>query len=434
MSRSSLPRHRDAISTHAPDVSPSRRRSTFGARMPAEDNPPFLLMAVVIGIGLVLLLASLVGNPSGLGAHSTRGRNPLTLPPPVATSTSPAPGATGTPTASIGAPVTFGPLATATTPAVKVPPPAAKAVAKTGRVTVCGQFLCRDGSRWVFYGASVFGSLDQPSRIVSLASSADLNVIHITDFLDDDGSLDEATDEKAWREVDSMIAAAGHAGLHAEIDLSGFLALLKSNDKNPFTFDWEPFLRFVTNRVNTVSGRTYKKDPTISIIALAGKADAPSSDDDDVSTGQITSFFSRTLAQLAALAPDVVRSSGGLLHLEPGSGIDWQAIMRDPNNQVCEVRVYKDADRTAASNVADFCGRLKKPWLIEEFGFDQKIGDSKRAGEFQKVYDLERGKGGSGAAFWNLGFEIIGEDGKKETFDVNTKTPLTFRTVQRNAP
>jgi hypothetical protein len=306
----------------------------------------------------------------------------------------------------------------------------------TRRITVCGQWLCQDGVRWYFYGASVYGGYAQPERAVALATSARLNVIRISDFLDSAAPLSAALDEAQWRRVDAMIAAAGRAGLHVELDLSTYRNLLQSNRVNPYTHDWLPFLRFVTGRVNTVDGRPYRNDPTVAVIALAGEVDQPitGSNPLGITSEQVTSFFGRSLGQLAELDPGVLRSTGGLLHLESDSGIDWRTIMSDPQNQICEIHNYSQGDRTATSLVAAYCAGLGKPWLTEEFGLNQTDGDARRSGEFQSMFDLQTQNGSAGVAFWNLGFELIDVDGKTDTFDVNPGTPLTFKTVQDNAP
>lgn len=313
---------------------------------------------------------------------------------------------------------------------------AVKFGASSGYVTVCGTNLCLNGATWYMYGASVYQGLNNPSATITQAQTAKLNMIRITDFIDTSAGPSGATDEAHWRKVDSMIAAASQANLKVLLDLSTYRNMLKKSNINPYTYDWQSFLSFAMTRTNTVSGKAYKDDPTIAIVALAGEVDPPNSSNNPlgVTQQQVTDFYNRTLAQLAATGSRAVRTSGGLLQLSWNSGIDWRTIMSDPNNQICNIHDYSQADQNYTPTVASYCAGLNKPWITEEFGFNQTDGDNTRASEFQGMYDLQKTNHAAGVAFWNLGTEVVGVNGKTETFDVNSSTPLTMQVVQQNAP
>lgn len=305
-----------------------------------------------------------------------------------------------------------------------------------GYVAVCGKGLCINDSPWYMYGASVYQGLNNPNAIITQAQTAKLNTVRITDFIVTAAGLSGASDEAHWRKVDALLAAASQANLKVLLDLSTYRNMLKKSSINPYTYNWQSFLNFVMTRTNTINGRSYKDDPTIAIVALAGEVDPPNSSNNPlgVTQQQVTDFFSRTLAQLAATGSRALRTSGGLLQLSWNSGIDWRAIMADQNNQICNIHNYSQADQNYTPTVATYCDGIGKPWITEEFGFNQTDGDSSRANEFQAMYNLQKNNHSAGVAFWNLGTEVVGVNGKTETFDVNTSTPLTLQVVQQNAP
>lgn len=313
---------------------------------------------------------------------------------------------------------------------------ALKFSANTGYVTVCGTNLCLNGTTWYMYGASVYQGLDNPSSTISQAQTAKLNMVRITDFLDIPSGVAGSTDEARWRKVDGMIAAASQANLKVLLDLSAFRNTLEKNGTNPYTYNWQSFLNFAMTRVNTVSGRTYKDDPAIVAVALAGEVEAPNGGSNPlgVTQQQVTDFFSRTLAQLAATGTKSLRTTGGLMQLSWNSGIDWRTIMSDPNNQICNMHDYSQGDQDYTPTVANYCAGIGKPWITEEFGIRQNEGDSTRASRFQTMYNLQKTNHAAGVAFWNLGTEVVGVNGKTETYDVNPNTPLTLQVVQQNAP
>ena len=109
------------------------------------------------------------------------------------------------------------------------------------------------------------------------------------------------------------------------------------------------------------------------------------------------------------------------------SGIDWQAIFALPDNAVCDIKTYgRMVDFVA--KVSAFCGSHNKPWIDEEFGWQQSLGDDVRAKQFASTNRLIRDHHGSGELFWNLGYQV-----KPATYDIGTMTPLTFSAVVAGA-
>jgi hypothetical protein len=305
-------------------------------------------------------------------------------------------------------------------------------------VSACGTALCLAGRPWYLYGASDLGGLDDPDARASLSVAARLNTLRVVNFLDEHGSVGGAPyDAARWARVDAAIAAAGSAGLHVVLDLSTYRNLLRNAGLNPYTYDWGPFVAFVTQRSNTVSGMRYADDPTIALVSVAGEVEPLHTPANalGITTQEVTSFFERTLGEWRALDAHHLLSSGGLLQLDWDSGIDWRAIFGLANDGVCSVHDYSTADQTVTTPaVAAYCASLGKPWITEEFGWDQAIGDANRAAGFSAMYGLQLRYLAAGVAFWNLGTQVMGAGGVVDTHDVNPSTPLTWSAVQTNAP
>jgi hypothetical protein len=264
---------------------------------------------------------------------------------------------------------------------------------------------------------------------VARAQAAGLNTIRIVNPLNEGGSVaTEPTREAAWVRVDALIAAAEQADLLVILDLSTYRNLLYRNNINPYTRDWKPFLTFVANRTNTVSGRVYKEDPTIAIVSLAGEVEPPNGSQNTlgVTKAQVTEFFRVAGAAWKSLDTNHILSSGGLLQLDWDSGIDWKAIFGLSSMDICSIHNYSSNDSTKTTPaVAAHCASIGKPWINEEFGWVQSIGDSTRAANYRAMYDRQRTYNSAGAAFWNLGPEVTGA-----SHDVNQQTPLTWAVVR----
>lgn len=130
---------------------------------------------------------------------------------------------------------------------------------------------------------------------------------------------------------------------------------------------------------------------------------------------------------MLALAGCAGASAGGQQRDSPDSGIDWRTIFALPSNDVCSIHVYSPHDeRTALPAVASYCRQMGKPWITEEFGWEQSIGDRQRADNFARIYDLQGKHHSAGVGFWNLGAETAAS-----TFSVNESTPMTLRIVRQ---
>jgi hypothetical protein len=316
-------------------------------------------------------------------------------------------------------------------------------------VSVCVTHLCVNGTPWYMTGASIYnpglrpeqsGYLN-PAGTVALAQQAGLDTIRLVNYFSDTG-VPESTPyaETAWVQVDQMIADAGAAGLHIDLDLSDYRNILWNNCVNPYTHDWTKFISFVASRRNTVTGRIYAHDPTIATLGISGEPlpvgrhsfFAPAAGQGctlSYSTQQLTTFYARTTGLWKQLGASVPVNPGGLGYLnEPTSGIDWKAIFALPTVDLCDIKTYGGM-LAYARTVGAYCTSIGKPWIDEEFGWEQSDGDAQRAAELAGACSKVFGEGSSGAAVWNLGYQIAAT-----SYDIGPGTPATLASVRSCRP
>jgi hypothetical protein len=325
---------------------------------------------------------------------------------------------------------------------------------KPSFVTRCGTSFCLEGRPWVPYGASVtiykypqdLPPRGEPEKTMALAKHANLNIVRIVNWLHEEN--DPATEpyrDDHMRVVDQYIAAAGARGLKVAIDSSTYYNTLRNHNINPFTHDWSQFFEFMTNRVNTVTGKVYKDDPTIAFWFVAGEVDAP--EKYGMTKTDYVAGWKAMLTAGQSRDTNHLWATGGFLGLNGNSPIPWQDVFALPENDYCSIHVYSQPDQDdTIPKVANYCASIGKPWLNEEFGAEQwqgdwtpctsqtYCGDRRRADTFQRVYDKSRAFHAAGMLFWNLGFEVRGVNKSGETADVNPQTPLTWEVVLKNAP
>ena len=265
------------------------------------------------------------------------------------------------------------------------------------------------------------------------AQAAHLNTIRITNWLHEEPGNDPY-EESRWVIVDMTLAQAAAARLHAILDLSTYRNFLYNSGVNPYAQDWSTFISFVANRRNTITGVAYRDDPTIALVGFAGEVDGIKGNTDPRSptTAQLNAFYQRSFGEWRALDTRHLLEPGGLLHYSWDSGIDWRTIFSYAD--VCSIHNYSSADTDATPTVAAYCASIGKPWITEEFGWSQAVGDATRAQNFQAMYALQRTNHAAGVAVWYLGGQLAGVNGVTETYDVNTATPLTWNTMVASAP
>jgi hypothetical protein len=316
-------------------------------------------------------------------------------------------------------------------------------------VEVCGMSLCVHGHAFTIHGGTAYNQYGDPAAEVALAKQAGLNVLEIVEYETHHHELSDATSEATWTRVDNFIAAAKANGLLVILNFSSYGQSLQASGIKPTTTDWRPFLSFVTNRINTVTGIKYSEEPAIAMYELIGEVDAPNYHNETRgTTAETTAFFRRTLAQLKALDPNHLASSGGMSYInDPNSGIDWQQIMADQNNDLCDVEINSLPDRNiSVPNVSKYCRGIGKPWFLSAWSACQGAktgphdinhwpgGDLDMAAHAVDMYQVERNAhpappapavAAVGSDFWNLA--ATGSCGLGPSY------PQTFAVLERYA-
>lgn len=274
------------------------------------------------------------------------------------------------------------------------------------------------------YRGSAWLRADFPSYInhmLDLAVAAHLNTIRATDFLND--APDWRTPQ-VWLNLDSLLCQAQARGMHVIISLTTFGNRLRKAGQFPYNpTDWQAYLTFV--------GQRYQHVAAIAYYAIAGEALPPKGHDPLRPTAdQLVAFYRATAATLAqADGGNHLISTGGLSFLNADYGIPWQTIFALPHIDLAAIHVYSTGDRDISlPMVAAWAAQQSKPFMLEEFGFRQNMGDAARAAAFADIAQRARAVGAAGLGFWNLGPEVA-----PQSYDISPSTPLTWEAVQQAA-
>jgi hypothetical protein len=253
------------------------------------------------------------------------------------------------------------------------------------------------------------------------ASQNGMNTVRPTDFL---AGVTDWRDAATWRNLDHLVAAAGARHMLVIMDLSAYRNFLRRSGRLPYDITaWISFLDFVGSR--------YALAPAIAYYSVAGEIEPPNGDDPARATPDgYVSFFRAVLARLhAADRGHHLVSAGGLNHLQATSGIPWQTLFDLPGADLAALHVYSDDDRqSVVPAVSAWAAQQRKPVVIEEFGFQQDLGDEGRAAAFRDTYELGRRSGVAGVVFWNLGPQL-----SPGSYDVGPDTPAVWATVAQYA-
>ena len=345
-------------------------------------------------------------------------------------------------------------LSQATSTMLSTTLPAASQPAGSGFVQTCGHGLCLDGQPFVIHGATAYGQYDDPNNEASLAAQNGINVLEIVGFETQYHQLSDAMSPATWTRVDQVIAAAHAHGLHVILNLSSYGKSLMAAGIKPTTYDWNPYLTFIADRINSVTGIKYADDPTIAMVELYDEIDAPNYDVPlRGTTAETTAFFQRTLAEWKALDPNHLVSTGGFSYInDPNSGIDWRTIVSDPNNAVCDVEINSTYDRDiSVPELSSYCQSIGKPWFLAAWSSCYRTGpqfdgdldsfssDAAMAAHAQDMYSIASDSDPAapipaspavGSDFWNLAATPV----KLGSCDIGPQFPLTLGVVSANAP
>lgn len=316
-------------------------------------------------------------------------------------------------------------------------------------VYVCGTQLCLNGQPFIIHGGTAYGTYGDPSAEVALSQQAKVNTLEMVEFDTDYHQLSDTESSDTWDQADAFITAAHAAGLHVILNLSEYGQSLQAAGDNFTTTDWGPYLSFIANRVNTITGVQYKNDPTIAMVEIFGEAPSPDGDGGgcNCTTTQLTSFFENTMSEWHALAPNILVSSGGFSYLnDSGSGIDWKTIVSDPINTTCDMEINSSDDENITTPMfTSYCKSINKPWFLSAWSSCYQpdgqtypfytTTDAEMAAHAQDMYNIAAGGSPAtypaiGSDFWNL----RNEGAPQGTCSISPSFPLTFAEVQNNAP
>lgn len=321
----------------------------------------------------------------------------------------------------------------------------------TDFVQSCGIHLCLRGHLFVIHGATSYDTYQHPEAEAALALRAKLNTLAIVEFETRHHELSDTMSEATWSRIDKFIATAKMSNLHVILTLSSYAQSLQQAGQTPTRTDWNDYLSFIANRVNTVTHGKYKDEPAIAMVQLWGEICYPGETDNTCPAGtsgttqDMVDFYHRTLTEWHALAPHILASTGGFSHLSnsSSSGIPWQTIMSDPANPLCELEVNSQSDMTqSVGKVTSLCAQIGKPWYLaawsscyEDRGYPfYTPSDETMATHAQDMYNIEHGSSPAaipavGGEFWNLKDAGI----TPGRCDIGPEFPLTFSVVQNNA-
>jgi endo-1,4-beta-mannosidase len=262
-------------------------------------------------------------------------------------------------------------------------------------------------------------------QIISMTQQLHLNTIRPTNYFDG-VAYGDWYNTTVWSNMDYLFQQAARHNIYILLDLSSF----RDKTLKQGIYPYNPSL--YTGAFSWVALR-YAHNPALLNYAIAGEVKCPTSNDllRPTSTQALTEYYRVLSDTLYAADPHHLVSAGGLSYLnEANCGIDWRAIFSLPHINIAAIHVYSANDRKITiPMVAQWAATNQKPFTVEEFGFQQGVGDMTRASEFQNMYSLGRQYNATSMIFWNLGPEI-----NSSSYEVNPGTPLTWKVIQQNAP
>lgn len=255
------------------------------------------------------------------------------------------------------------------------------------------------------------------------ARSGGLNTLRATDWL-----LNHPpgpVNPRVFSNLQYLVDTASRNGLLVVIDLSAIRNHLEKTVGAGAGYDlrnWKDVLPKVIAQFESANNLAY--------WSLGGEPTPPK--EGGVPSDQLTRYYDRLSRWVRALDPSHLISCGGLSHIDYDSGINWPSIFQLPAIDLAAIHVYSDGDeRVTLPEVADWCHRNRKPWILEEFGFTQSLGDAARAAAFTRICREAWARDALGVLFWNLGPER-----KPASYDVgpDTHTPRDWQSVIDDRP
>ncbi len=293
-------------------------------------------------------------------------------------------------------------------------------------------YLTYDGKRYLTGGA--FASTSKANEVdkylstwTAAAAKCHLNVLRVTDWL---SAKSRWQNPEIYRQLDYLTKLDSQAHVYTELDLSAYRNWLIAHHQDPYKpANWSAFIRFV--------GSHFRNNQNIAMYGLAGEVPAPNYEKTNPSADKLLAFFSAVSSELHAVDPNHLISSGGFIFMDdPHCGIPWRRIFSLPYIGIAAIHAYAGASTGVAGSAYRRVGAWANlqgiPFVVEEFGYHQNVGDGVRAGLYEANYKYGKLYHAAGMIFWNWGGETTENDGSKTAMDVNPQTLLTYLTVSQN--
>lgn len=319
-------------------------------------------------------------------------------------------------------------------------------------VTTKGTQFYLNGQPWLLAGCTVYADLfywnsaAMPAKLDAIVA-AGLNTVRFTNYTNI--APDQATnladnllkDENAYSYLDKVLNWARLRNLKVIFEISQ-VGTFASDPTAGYGYAfgsanalsiWQDYVNFLTSRVNTINGLTYKNDDTIAMWAIAGELGEPAGEEVGLGpfmsavAGYFKAVDTNHLVCPAAMNPEQIYDSS-----YPDNESYFSAdILNYANIDCAATEGYYDAYIGALyPELMTYSQKRNKPWFIIEFGYNmgasfyETYTDNQRANRLQYVYQQGFKNGCAGYIVWNF------DGGVGAGFGINPKTPACYQMVK----
>jgi hypothetical protein len=295
---------------------------------------------------------------------------------------------------------------------------------------------------YTFYPAPIGGSsawhtlefTHYIDHIMDLGAQAGQNLLRPTDFWDVHYKDSQQDDINIWKNMDYLVCAARQRNMFVAMDISAFGHYLVSQRHDPFDAkNWKSFLDAI--------GKHYINQTSIAFYSILGEPQPPGSVE---AMNRLVDFYSRVTTELhKADGNHHLITAGGFNHMEDETAQTpwWQKIYALPGNDIMAFKTYSQNDLQLIPHISAFSKEIQKPFVDEEFGLPQGMGDAIYTGEvynsirtnraefFDAVYSIGAAEGVAGFVFWNMGCQL-----GDQSYQVSPLTPAVWKVIKEHAP
>lgn len=263
---------------------------------------------------------------------------------------------------------------------------------------------------------TMYGVGDQ-SRWTKDPKSVGFDMVRITDIIERDAADLKNDPEKKFDEVRAKLDAYLKADIAVLLDFSFVRNLAEralTEDKN--VYDEPSTIELYESAIKLCKDAGVWNHPAIHVVAIAGEPDAPNwgkTKRHPKSHDALMGFYERVSYTLRTHGYMGPITSGGVMHFDGGSGLDFAKLAAEPWNDIVTVHIYNKSDVDYLPKAAAICRNLGKPFWVEEFGvkvvpsgdleFAQVKNDKDRSALFEEWFKLFADLEIEGIGLWNLG-------------------------------